>query len=426
MNILSYAKTDSGKQRNYNEDFMLADPALGLFIVCDGMGGHAAGDVASRTAATTTHRVVGEMTRGQIGPGATQALTPERMVQILRTAIETACQTVYDEGVADIAKRGMGSTCTAVFVHGGKAVMGHVGDSRLYMARGGAATQLSEDHSFIAEAVKQGIFTAEEASEFAYRNVITRAIGKDRTVIVDTLTFDVVAGDTLLLCSDGLHQYTKDMAELGRLLSVEDAENLPARLVALANERGGSDNVTTLIVRGEVDASDAAGSQRATDVRANLDTLKRVELMHDLGMAEIVRLNQIFQEVHYPAGTLMVQEGDVSDGLFVIVQGTAEVLRSERRVAVLPAGAHFGEMSLLSSKPRSASVRALENARVLFVDRARLYGFLQQDGMLAAKIFWKLAKTLAARLDQANEKQDELSQALATASAQKVSGYYSR
>jgi CRP-like cAMP-binding protein len=256
--------------------------------------------------------------------------------------------------------------------------------------------------------------------------VITRAIGKERTVIVDTLVFDVVVGDTLMLCSDGLHQYTKDAAELAGLLGAEDVENIPARLVALANERGGSDNVTAVVARGQASEADYASAQRATDVRANLETLKRIDLMQDLGMAEVVRLNQIFQEVHYPAGSVIVQEGDTSDGLFVIVQGSAEVLRGDRRVATLPAGTHFGEMSLLSSKPRSATVRALENARTLFVDRARLYGFLQQDGMLAAKVFWKLAKTLAKRLDESNEKQDQLSQALAAATAQRPSGYYTR
>jgi serine/threonine protein phosphatase PrpC/CRP-like cAMP-binding protein len=420
MKIGTYALTDVGAQRKHNEDFMLTDGTLGLHIVCDGMGGHNAGDVASRMAATAIQRVV-STNRPLLEEVASGAAPYERAAMLLRTAIETACQEVYDEGTRDRAKQGMGCTCTAVLLVGGKAIMGHVGDSRLYLCRGGAVTQLSEDHTFVNEAVRQGVFTPEEAAHYPYKNVITRAIGKERTVRVDTLIFDVVLGDTLLLCSDGLHGYLQDPAELARLLSSTAPESLPQHLIALANQRGGADNITAIVLRAK-DAGDAREAQRrAADVATNLATLQRIELMSHLTMAEVVRFAQVFQEVEYAPGAIIIREGEISDALFVLVAGTAEVLKGNDRVAVLPAGAHVGEMALLNSHPRSATVRALEACRMLVVDRARLYSFLQGDPMLAAKFFWKLAETLSRRLEEAMRREQE-----ARAQQQPVKAYSGR
>lgn len=400
MEIASCALTDVGKMREHNEDVCLADPALGLFLVCDGMGGANAGEVASQLAATTirevvaTHReVVGSVARGET--------PPERLGAILREALETACRTVHDEAARDAARKGMGCTCTAFLVAGGKAALGHAGDSRLYLARGGAVTQLSQDHTWIAEAVRQGVFTPEEAEFSPYKNVITRSIGKERSVMVETLVFDLVLGDTVLVCSDGLHGFVKDPAELAQLLAGDAVDQIARHLIALANERGGTDNISAVVVRSlETAATGADLHARRSAVMANLGTLGQIELMQGMTMAEIVRLNQIFHEVEYPAGTIIIHEGEVSDALFVLVAGSAEVIRGSARIAVLRAGAHFGDMSLLSSRPRSATVRCLETSRLLAIDRARLYGFLQQDALIAAKVFWKLAETLSRRLDE--------------------------
>ncbi len=400
MEIASCALTDVGKMREHNEDFALADPALGLFVVCDGMGGANAGEVASQLAATTIRTVVAS-NRDEIRSVLDGEMPPERLGALLREALETACRTVYDEAARDVSRKGMGCTCTALLVAGQKAAFGHAGDSRLYLSRGGAVTQLSQDHTWIAEAVRQGVFTPEEAELSPYKNVITRSIGKERSVLVETLVFDLVLGDTVLLCSDGLHGFVKDPPELASVLANPAVEGAARHLIQLANERGGTDNISAVIVRAsETAATGADARARRTAVMANLGTLGQIELMQGMTMAEIVRLNQVFHEAEYPAGAEIIHEGEVSDALFVLVQGSAEVVRGAARIAILRAGAHFGDMSLLSSRPRSATVRTLEPSRLLMVDRAGLYGFLQQDALIAAKVFWKLAETLSRRLDE--------------------------
>lgn len=418
MEITSSGRTDVGRQRDHNEDFLLADPALGLYVVCDGMGGHEAGEVAAELAATTVRWSVAQTLPALAHRDGGRPPASDRVAVVLRTAIETACSRVHEMGQADVARRGMGCTCTALLVAGEIAVMGHVGDSRLYLCRGGSVMQLSEDHTFIAEAVRQGFLTAEEARLSEHRNVITRAIGKEWTVLVDTLVIDLVPGDTFLLCSDGLHQYLHDPGELAAALGAETIEAIPPHLVALANARGGSDNISALVVRAQAPAGSGTAADEGgagSDSLRGFEALRNLELLRDLSTAEIVRFKQLCEEVAFPPGAIVVREGEVNSTLYVIAVGSAEVIRGGQRVALLPAGAHFGEMSLLNSRPRSATVRALEPCRMLAIDRDRLYGFLRQEGMLAAKFFWKLAATLSERLDDLLAHQAEVAAAAAAA-----------
>lgn len=400
MQINAVGKSDVGKERELNEDSHLCDPALSLYVVCDGMGGHAAGEIASKTAATTVQSYVKE--REATIVAIERGEQPiEAAVQILREAIETASQAIFDFGKADRSKKGMGTTCTALLVVGGKGVLGHVGDSRLYLVRQGKLYQLSEDHTFLQEAIRYGMMTPQQAKESAHSNIITRAVGPMEKVIVDTLTFDIVTGDTLLLCSDGLHGYLGDGEELPALLGEGPVDGLVDRFIALANERGGGDNITALVVRaepGDVTEKDHE-VQRFTIVNATFETLQHVDLFAECSSAEIVRVTNAFKSMEFAPEQQIIAEGEGSETLFVLLEGQVVVERGGQPLAVLGAGSHFGEMALLSHRPRSATVRAKTASRVLALDRPSFYMLLQQDAVLATKFLWKLAQTLSLRLD---------------------------
>lgn len=241
---LSVAKsTDVGQVREINEDFILVDEELGLYVVCDGMGGHAAGEVASRTAAETVREVVAA------GPIPGEMDTPA-LDELMRRAVTEANRRVHALGQQAGSRKGMGTTCTALLVRGLRAAMAHVGDSRLYVKRGESVHLMSQDHTFIAEAIRQGVIKPEEIRpDMPHANIVTRAVGPKPSVLVDTLVFDLLPGDTLLLCSDGLHQYFMDNGELATRLGVEQIDQLAPQLVATANERGGEDNISALVLR---------------------------------------------------------------------------------------------------------------------------------------------------------------------------------
>ena len=399
MRINAASATDVGRERTLNEDYCLVDPALGLYVVCDGMGGHAAGEIASRTAATMLqeHLRAHEEELRAIDRGDR---TIDHAAVIMREGVERASRSLYDLGRSDNGKKGMGTTCIAVLARGEKAVMAHVGDSRLYLVRGQATHQLSEDHTFIQEALRHGLMTPEQAKESTHQNIVTRAVGPMERVIVDTLVFDLLPGDQLLLCSDGLHGYLEDPAEIPGLLRSGALDDVPVQLCELANERGGSDNITAVLVSVDaVDVTDRQESQRMTLVNATFDALRDVALFAELTMPELVRVQHSARVVDRKAGDTIIEEGEASETLFVLVEGHVEVVRGQTKLADLTAGSHFGEMALLSQRPRSATVRAIQSSRLLALDRVTFFHLLQQDPVLAGKFLWRLAQTLSLRLD---------------------------
>lgn len=404
MPLQAFGLTDVGREREMNEDAHHCDAELGVFVVCDGMGGHAGGEIAS---ALTVKSVTDAVTA--LGPVLAEVAASrtgtEPMATALRAAIEKASGELYAMGREDKTKRGMGCTCTALAVAGHRAVLAHVGDTRCYLLRGGQLTQISDDHTYLAEAIRHGVLKPEDAAGSPFGNVITRAVGPQPTVIVDVVAFDLAPGDTLLLCSDGMHQYFADDAEIAGILAGPSLEASARTLVQLSNERGGSDNITTLVLR--VPEATKQGSRVGT--LARVDALRHVDLLRDLTMAEVIRLCQAFEPRDVAAGEFIIREGEQAEDFYVLVDGSVEVYRGPQLITVLPMGSHFGDMALVSQRPRTASVRAVTACHLLTTRRATLYPFLEREPMLAAKFFYKLAQVLSFRLDDLYAQQQILS-----------------
>ena len=245
-------KTDLGRVRENNEDkyeFFLPEQESELasrgmvFLVCDGMGGHAAGQIASELTVNTFLDVY------RHHPGEEPDIA-------MRAAVVAANRYVMDVARAVPSRRGMGTTLTALAIIQDEAVIAQVGDSRLYRVRDGVAEQLSEEHTWVDEAIRMGAIQPEEAGSHPYRHVLTRAIGTEDNVEPDVKRFPVREGDIFLLCSDGLTNHVGD-ALLGEILSEYGPSEAAWRLVAAALQDGGSDNCTALVVR--VDGLDAVG-----------------------------------------------------------------------------------------------------------------------------------------------------------------------
>jgi protein phosphatase len=249
MRYASGARTDVGRGRPDNEDRLLVDPARGLYAVADGMGGHRAGEVASATAIETLQSAFSD-------------------VQALDEAVEAANAAVFAKAAADAALRGMGTTLTAIALQDRTAFLGHVGDSRAYLMRDGAVTQVTDDHSLVEQLVREGRLSPEEAQNHPQRAIITRALGIDAQVEVDTYRVDLHPGDRLLICSDGLTNMLSDDTIAGTLRRHADPQQAADTLVDMANQAGGDDNITVVIL----DAlSDGGADGRAASAATRLD-----------------------------------------------------------------------------------------------------------------------------------------------------------
>lgn len=245
MRLIPYALSDVGRKREHNEDSYLVRDEVGLFAVADGMGGHQAGEQASRMALDTLSH--------ELNPPATSAERDDVLAH-LRDATAAAGAAIFDAAQADPDLQGMGTTMTALWFHGGRVYLAHVGDSRAYLFRDGRTQQLSDDHSWVSEQVRAGMMTEEEAKESKFRHIITRSVGFEREVMVDGAAIPIQAGDCYLLCSDGLSNYV-DAEEIGRILTSRFYRDVPRLLVELANDRGGDDNITVVLVHVANDAS---------------------------------------------------------------------------------------------------------------------------------------------------------------------------
>lgn len=295
MRLWAWGQSDPGRKRERNEDSYLVDPEIGVMAVADGMGGHQGGATASRMAVEHLERELAEVrgnfdaalleqlqaqlhvrtteempivngmavlstppagspvvgaqppVRGSettLPPGAVAAFSPA--LEVMRHVVKRASSAIFEASWTKPELRGMGTTLTAILIHGGRANVVHAGDSRCYVFRDGQLRQLTEDHSWIAEQLRAGAISEAEAKSSKFRHVITKSIGFERDIDADTKSVPVSAGDCFLLCSDGMTNYVED-AELERIVAMTWYRRLPATLVDLANSRGGDDNITVVI-----------------------------------------------------------------------------------------------------------------------------------------------------------------------------------
>ncbi len=246
IKIESYGLSNVGMKRSHNEDHYLVNDELKLYVVADGMGGHLGGEFASKMAVATVEEVVQRLN----GPKATlvagvnseEASYGER----LRFAIREAGRRIYDQSLYDDGLKGMGTTTVASYVKENQAFIANVGDSRGYFIRDGKIKQITEDHSLVSEQVRAGILSADDAKGHRLKNIITRSVGYQEEVDPDMKVLDLQHGDKVLMCSDGLSNLVEER-DILEALSKGPLKEACENLVALANERGGDDNITVVV-----------------------------------------------------------------------------------------------------------------------------------------------------------------------------------
>ena len=388
--------TDVGRVRDHNEDNFLVAKKLQLFVVCDGMGGHAAGEVASSIAARTVSEVISAqremLTAFEQGVGGANRTD---LLKVMEQAVQQSCNAVYQEGQRDETKRGMGTTLDALLIVGERGFIGHVGDSRVYLYRQGSVHQLTEDHSLINELLRRGRLSRDQIESLQHKNAVTRAVGVYESVEVDTIDFDVLRGDRFLLCSDGLHGYF-EQAELAKLFAETPEDELAQKLIDLSNERGGKDNITAIVVK--VPDAESGVDRLAREVNLKMEVLHQMPLFRHLTYQELVRVMNITQVRTYETDAEVVAEGADGDELFIVLTGKVRVESAHAKIAELGPGEHFGEMALVDKAPRSADVLASEPSSLLAIKRRDFFDIIRKDHPIAVKLLWSFLHVLTERL----------------------------
>jgi len=401
MQVRFWAATHQGRTREHNEDNFLVDKKLNLFIVADGMGGHAAGEVASSVAVREVRRILSD-NRDVVEAYVREESTTGRqeVLRLIEQAIHYACARIFEMAQETPERRGMGTTLCMLLIAGRRGFIGHVGDSRIYLLRGDQVHQLTEDHSLVNELIKRGRLKPGDVFDSPYKNAVTRAVGVYESVEVDTLDFDILPSDNFLLCSDGLSCYL-DNEMTRHLLGAENVKEIPDRFIELANNAGGKDNITSIVVRIQAEANDSR-NERMSEVRLKLDTLRAIPLFKYLSYKGLVKVMNITDSRRVPTGELIFEEGSRGEDFYLILQGRVAISKGGLLLAELGPGGHFGEMAMVDKSPRSATARVVEDSKVLVIQRQQFYETMRRDPNMAVKLMWSFIQVLNTRLRLTN------------------------
>jgi len=316
------------------------------------------------------------------------------VLEFLDKTCQDCSKNVYDEAER-LVRRGMTTTIVVMAVAGGTAFLAHVGDSRAYLVRDGLIQQLTEDHSMVNELVRSGQMSFEEAKKSQYRNVITRAIGLYPSVQADVMSIDILPGDRIVLCSDGLSDPVAT-AKIESIACRDDVELATQRLLDAAIDAGAPDNVTVALVEPEA-------TPQAEAARARAQVMENLFLFRDLPFNARLRVARICEARSIRPQEVIAKEGDPGNSMYVMVQGQVDVTRGTQQITKLGAGQHFGEISLLDEQPRSATVTSTGPGSVIIIRREALMELCKREPGLGNRVLMSLATSLAGRLRTSND-----------------------
>ena len=404
MNVSHSALTNVGRKRKHNEDAFAVSEEINLYIVCDGMGGAEAGEVASEVTSNYLIKYITDkktlLEEYQTSPNSENK---NKIINILKTAVASASQTLWDMAQKDPAKRGMGTTLVLILLCGPDVFVAHVGDSRVYLWRQGEVHQLTEDHSLLNELVKAGQITPEEAATDPRSNVITRAIGPNDYVEADVLTMEIMSGDTFLLCSDGLCGYF-DGIEVSKFFKKTDLEELTKGFIAFANLKGGKDNITSVVARVDDVARQTSENSR---VDKKIAILLKIPLFKRLTYLQIVQMLEIITVKEFSPKQTVVEQNDLGHEMFILLTGEVVVIKEGKAITKLVRGQFFGEMSLLDQAPRSATICASQQTMCMIIKRSPLFDLFAREPRIAIKILWAFLQNFNRRLRTIDSKNFE-------------------
>jgi serine/threonine protein phosphatase PrpC len=386
------ARTDRGRQRADNQDSFLVDRGLGLAMVCDGMGGHAGGARASALAVQAFRKAVhaGQpLIRSYIADHDSRApvTTQGEILALLQEAADTASRAIHEDALRQAEYTGMGTTLVAVLVLDNHAFLVNVGDSRAYLLRDGVLEQLTRDHTVYDELFHDGDLAADVQRRSGLRNILTRALGIDEHCQPETRVIDLARGDRILLCSDGVSQYFDPpdgtVDELRLQLLETDGESVADGLLGIASVRGGSDDMTVVVLT--IGALGDYETDELAALSARHEALSRSALFSALDEHERSRLLALATVRSFEAGQSVVSP-DAIDDVYVLLRGAVTVLDPCAGVFELRGGEHIAGVSVPSAAPCAIRAVATRPGELLVIPWQGICRLLRTDPKLADKV----------------------------------------
>ncbi len=377
MSFRGWAQSDAGSVRDTNQDDYLLRPATGLFAVADGIGGkREGGRASSRLIERLEGRAESLAQLARQSNPTTDYEHRERVLQTLQETLQHANASIFQSGDGD-----MGTTADVLLLSEGGGFIAHIGDSRIYLVRDDRIFQLTDDHTF-AEKLKRERPDAFEQGELQvarFEHVLTRSVGTQPHVDIDTLFVDVQPGDRFFLCSDGLTDGLDESELLDEVAHRQGGEVIET-LVQRAKAADGTDNITVVLADVPTRTRDDTSENAAYDTLRKVSFIEQLELFEGLDRQELLKVLRIIYRQMYRDGEYILHRGEGGSCLFMVVEGEVSIRLEGREVARLEAGAHFGEFALLDDDTtRSADVVAVDDTVLLAMPGEQFWGLVEHD-----------------------------------------------
>lgn len=392
--VIAAAATHVGKVRKHNEDSHFIDPDQRIFIVADGMGGHAAGEVASEAAIRIARQEwtspgMASFIRSYAQRG--DAESRKRLLEAVRSGVMSAHNEIIEQASKDHAKAGMGTTFTGFLIAGGDAIFAHAGDSRAYLVRDGIAMQLSEDHTLLARLEASGMTERQrQKNAKRWKGVLTNALGIGDATRVATFIVPLCSGDRLLLCSDGITEYVNESELAQIIVSAPSPARASQRLVDMALDRGGGDNATAIVVKVvEADETNIPAEQREREKQA----MDQCAIFEDLTPQERLRTLRIMTTREVKPGKQLLPIALGNRVSYVVLTGRVEL--PDQKFAGPGAVIYPGALVENSAMPdRHAIATVVDTCRMLTIRQDDFFELTEEDDELAVKLFNAVAKLI--------------------------------
>ena len=376
----AFALSTSGRKHSRNEDAYAADDTLGIYAVADGVSGGRNGEVAAATAIDAAYAFATEALAVLRRP-----VRPEDLAHVARQAVEHAAQAVNEIARADGSHAGAATTLTLLLVDGGQAAMAHVGDSRLYLVRDAHVEQLSVDHTVANDLLRAGYIGPEQSRRHSLRDVLSRALGPHRAVLVDTLQLHVAPRDTIMLATDGLEPVIDERTVVDQVARSDDVAAGAKRLVQRAEELGVQGDTTVVLVR----IDDAADDPYATAA----ELLSGVDALAGLDLASRSRIVGAGTVDLLEAGGIVLHEGQPFGGLWLVVEGTLHW--GGGTPVELVRGDWYGESALVTEVRAPVDITAKTAAKVFYLPAEKWSRLARRRPMLGVSVLTRLAAVAA-------------------------------
>jgi serine/threonine protein phosphatase PrpC len=401
MKFCSYSTTHVGRSSTSNQDVLLIDKELSAYILCDGMGGTAGGSTAATLAAQAALDYLREHA-ATIANISNSTSDPRSLVTLAEAALLAANEKVYTYSQQHSDLRGSGTTLSLLITSGNSGVCAHVGDSQVFLVRDKKLLQLTKDHSLAQDLIDRGKLDKSQLQSFPFRHILSRAIGIQASVTVDTLPLEILPGDRFLLVTGGLSTRI-GCTSLQVLLSNDDPQRIPETLVSVARESPDDESLSAIVVEA-IANKDEYNEQiaRAAEVLLRTNVLNEVSLFQELDSQSILRLVDASTVVECLEGSTLVRQGEVEASLYVILDGSFDVIVDNHPLARLTRGNHFGEMALLTNQPRSASICARTDGKALRITSEAFQRFIAEYPQEGVRMMTALARELSDRLRSTN------------------------